>query len=70
MHVPSYWAKAEHLESLPDHCVMMLLDGGLFSHEGEPILAAGDVVSPVTLARLAKSFAAPHGLQFMTITRP
>jgi hypothetical protein len=50
--------------------VLIVLDGGLCSNETEPVLSAGDVVSPGTLARLAKSFPAPNGIKFVSVSRP
>lgn len=50
--------------------VIMLLEGGLTTTEAEPILDAGDVVSPATFSRLAKSFPLTAPLTVMTITRP
>lgn len=64
------WNDMAGLDRLDPQCVLMLLDGGLFSKEGEPILAAGDVVTPPTLGRLAKSFSAPSGIQILIISRP
>lgn len=64
------WADVAELDRIDPLCVLMLLDGGLFSKEGEPILAAGDVVTPQTLSRLAKSFSAPTGIQLLIISRP
>lgn len=64
------WLDMSELERLNPLCVLMLLDGGLFSKEGEPILAAGDVVTPATLSRLASSFSAPTGIQLLIISRP
>lgn len=64
------WRDLAELDRLDPQCVLMLLDGGLFSAEGEPILAAGDVVTPQTLSRLAKSFTAPTGIQLLIISRP
>lgn len=50
--------------------VVLVLDGGLFSDGGEPVLAAGDVVSPATVARLAGRFSAPRGITVLTVRRP
>ena len=47
--------------------VIVVLDGGLFGTAGEPILSQGDVVSTDTLARLADTFCAPHGVGMLTI---
>lgn len=50
--------------------VIMLLEGGLATAEGEPILDAGDVVSPATFFRLVKSFPLTTPLTVLIITRP
>jgi len=63
------WSDLAELDQVDPSCVLMLLDGGLFSKEGEPILAAGDVVTPQTLSRLSKSFPAPTGIQLLIISR-
>jgi hypothetical protein len=50
--------------------VVLILEGGLFTESDEPVLTAGDVVSPATVARLAGRFAAPRGMTVLTICRP
>ena len=47
--------------------VIVVLDGGLASKSGEPVLSPGDVVSASTSARLAQTFAAPRGVSFVSI---
>lgn len=49
--------------------IILVLDGGLYSRDGEPILAEGDIVSPATLNRLAETFAAPRGISLLTIRK-
>lgn len=58
------------LDTSHEHDVLIVLDGGLFSEQGEPILNAGDVVSPSTLARLIKSFPAPKGITVLIVSKP
>lgn len=50
--------------------LILILEGGLFSDEGEPILSVGDVVTPATWNRLAASFNAPFGVTLLTIRKP
>jgi hypothetical protein len=47
--------------------IVLVLDGGLFSEDGQPVLAAGDVVSPATVRRLVGHFHAPEGMAVLTI---
>ncbi len=60
-------SKWEHLFQQP---MLMILGGGLFTQQNEPILTAGDVVTPATWSRLTKNFSIPHGLTLLTISRP
>lgn len=64
--------KSDGIESLkhrPPEEVIIVLDGGLFSDTGEPILSVGDVVSPCTVDRLSQSFSAPYGISLLTIQK-
>ena len=63
----------EHLEKLdtlkeraPDE-VILILDGGLVSKNGDPILSSGDVITISTFTRLADTFTAPQGMSFMSV---
>ena len=49
--------------------IMMILQGGLYSQDHDPILAAGDVVLPDTWDRLADNFHAPEGITILSINR-
>lgn len=49
--------------------VIVVLDGGLQSPTGDPVLGAGDVVSVATLDRLARAFPSPAGMSLVTIRR-
>lgn len=49
--------------------IIVVLDGGLVSNSGEPVLSPGDVVSASTSARLAQTFAAPSGVSFLSIRK-
>ena len=57
-----------HIDSQPGD-IMVVLDGGLSSSNGESILSAGDVVTTDTINRLAKSFRSPNGISFLTIRK-
>ncbi len=48
---------------------VVVLEGGLVSRTGEPILNPGDVVSAGTLDRLANSFSAPHGATLLMVSK-
>jgi mannose-6-phosphate isomerase-like protein (cupin superfamily) len=63
-------ARPAELDLSDPGAVMLVLDGGLFTDTGEPVLTAGDVVSPATVARLAARFPAPRGMTVLTIRRP
>lgn len=62
--------EASELEIDDPSAVIMLLEGGLTTSEGEPILDAGDVVSPATFSRLVKSFPLTAPLTVLIVTRP
>ncbi|MBM4339186.1 MAG: hypothetical protein FJ110_06560 [Deltaproteobacteria bacterium] len=49
--------------------IIVVLEGGLVSRTGEPIVAPGDVVSMSTLNRLAETFSAPQGISLLIIGR-
>ena len=49
--------------------IIMILDGGLYSPDEDPILVAGDVVKPVTWQRLVNNFNAPKGITVLTINK-
>ena len=63
----------EHLENLtplmkrPPEEIILILDGGLVSNNGDTILGAGDVITISTFTRLFDSFTAPHGMSFMAV---
>ena len=63
----------EHLEKLdplkerPPEEVILILDGGLVSKNGDPILSSGDVITISTFTRLADTFTAPQGMSFMSV---
>ena len=50
--------------------IAIVLDGGLFTEEGEPILTPGDSVSSSTVSRLAGCFVAPHGISALVVSTP
>lgn len=49
--------------------VIVVLDGGLFSKGGGPVLAPGDVVGSDTLQRLSERFECPRGIGMLAIRR-
>lgn len=61
---------AAELDVSDPAAVIMLLEGGLTTTDKEPILDAGDVVSPATITRLAKSFPLTSPVTVLIITRP
>lgn len=58
-----------HLIERPKDEIIVVLEGGLFSREGEYILGPGDVVTFSTLNRLAETFPAPYGVSLLTIQK-
>ena len=55
------------LKERPAGEIILILDGGLVSKNGDPVLSAGDVITISTFTRLAGSFTAPQGMSFMSI---
>ena len=55
------------LEERPSTDIVVILDGGLVSQGGEPVLGPGDVVSFDTLCRLSEAFDAPAGTSILSI---
>ena len=49
--------------------IVVVLEGGLVSRKGEPVVRPGDVVAADTLDRLAESFFAPNGAALLTIRK-
>ena len=49
--------------------VIVVLEGGLCSRTGDPVLSVGDVVSSETVSRLARTFPAPRGVSFLAVRR-
>ncbi len=52
-----------------DNEIILVLEGGLYSRTGEPVLAAGDVISPDTLNRLTEKFSSGEGISLLTIRK-
>lgn len=50
--------------------IVVVLDGGLLTDDGEPILTAGDAVSASTLSRLSAAFGSPRGIAALVIASP
>ncbi len=61
--------EASGLIERPPGEVIVVLEGGLFSRTGDPVLSVGDVVSSETVSRLAKTFFAPRGVSFLAIRK-
>jgi mannose-6-phosphate isomerase-like protein (cupin superfamily) len=59
--------KLDSLKKLPPEEVILILDGGLISKNGDPILSSGDVITISTFSRLANTFTAPQGMSFMLV---
>ncbi len=59
--------KLEVLKERPPEEVILVLDGGLVSKDGDPILSSGDVITISTFTRLADTFSAPEGMSFMSV---
>ena len=62
-------SEASGLLERPPGEVIVVLQGGLFSRTGDPVLSIGDVVSSETVSRLAKTFHAPQGVSFLAVHR-
>ena len=61
---------AERLRERPRHEVIAVLEGGLVSNSGDPVLSPGDVLSGDTLDRLAEKFSiAPQGASLLVIEK-
>lgn len=57
------------LKHRPPGEIIVILEGGLFSRDGEAVVRPGDVVSADTLDRLSESFFAPAGASLLTIRK-
>ena len=58
----------QNWNALNQNGIVMILDGGLFSKEGSPVLTAGDAVSVATVQRLAQVFTSPFGVAGILIS--
>ncbi|MEI6207207.1 MAG: hypothetical protein WCP20_10520 [Desulfuromonadales bacterium] len=65
--VIEHLAKLDSLKERPSDEVILVLDGGLVSKDGAPILSSGDVITISTFIRLVDAFSAPHGMSFMSV---
>lgn len=61
--------KLDLLKKRPPEEVILILDGGLVSKNGDPILSSGDVITISTFSRLVETFTAPHGMSFMSVRK-
>lgn len=61
---------ADRFRHRPAHEVITVLEGGLLSHSGDPVLSPGDVLSGDTLERLAERFSiSPQGASLLVIRK-
>ena len=65
--VIEHFEKLYPLKERPPEEVLLILDGGLVSKDGDPVLSAGDVITISTFTRLADAFTAPYGMSFMSV---
>jgi mannose-6-phosphate isomerase-like protein (cupin superfamily) len=59
---------ASRWDERPAGDIVVVLEGGLFSKDGDPVLTAGDAVSTATVRRLARAFASPFGIAGLWIS--
>ena len=59
----------EQFRARPAGEVIVVLEGGLFTKGGEPVLSAGDAISSDTAHRLAERFFCPKGASLLTIRK-
>lgn len=56
------------LAARPSNDILVVLEGGLFSGDGQPVLGPGDAVSVATASRLTAAFQSPEGLSGLLIS--
>jgi len=61
--------KLDPLKKRPPEEILLILDGGLVSKDGDPILSSGDVITISTFTRLVDNFSAPQGMSFMSVRK-
>ena len=61
--------KISDLAEMPSETIIAILEGGLVSSAGDPIVTPGDVGSYASLIRLVTAFQAPNGLSLMTLRK-
>ena len=61
--------KLDTLKKRPPEEILLILDGGLVSKDGDPILSSGDVITISTFTRLVDNFSAPQGMSFMSVRK-
>jgi len=64
--------QTDDVESLAERAtdeIILVMRGGLYSGDGQPVLAEGDVITPPTLKRLASAFSAPKGIAVLTVAK-
>jgi mannose-6-phosphate isomerase-like protein (cupin superfamily) len=62
-------AKVSEIAEMPAETIIAVIEGGLVSNAGDPIVTPGDVGSYASLIRLAAAFQAPNGISLMTIRK-
>ena len=60
-------ADSDAFKQWPLGDLVLVLEHGLYSVSGEPVLGPADVVSSDTLRRLAETFSAPYGASLLSI---
>lgn len=64
------WKTTDRLRKRPANEVIAILEGGLYSNSGDPVLSPGDVLSGQTLDRLAEKFSiSPQGISLLVIRK-
>ncbi|TLN25054.1 hypothetical protein FDZ71_01655 [bacterium] len=63
------FADASELLKRPHDEIILVMQGGLYTKNNDPILSPGDVVTIATLARLAGTFHSPDGITTMTVRK-
>jgi hypothetical protein len=52
----------------PARDIVIVLEGGLYSKDGDPVLTSGDAVSTATVRRLAQAFTSPFGIAGLLVS--
>ncbi|MDR1139735.1 MAG: hypothetical protein LBK93_03870 [Rickettsiales bacterium] len=65
--VVEHLKKLDPIKERSSEEILLILDGGLVSKDGDPILGPGDVITVSTFVRLIDTFAAPLGMSFISV---